>query len=658
MGIFTSRGDARANGNAEELGENLEDASDCKDKSSVLQDPEVELANAVEKGTPGRTANQDANGSSQNLDSEEKPKRKEESRKKEKSKCMDIDKDPWHLAKNARGWSPEDSRSCKDVCSEELACGSESRADVWRKAVRARGWEPEEGSAWPDESDEPVSRDGVSSYSASSAARSTISMLLNIFSSPGSDQGEEEPPPSPELEELRRAVLRAEAAGANSELLEHVRAKLEELEAELARDVKVHVVNGMSGELAAVVRARPCDTAFRLKEAILSEGIVNSEEDGLCSINFLHCNQLMDESITLAEAGIRDGDQVQLVRSPLRCLTASLDGTVRLWQLDSKATDETNPFKCFREEEALDNHGPVLSASLTPDGRSLLTVAAGGEGQLWCAETGRAVAELEGASATGQFCPDGQRVVGSSTDEAARIWCANTGKCLHTLQGHTGEVRAARFSPDGSMALTGAGDGTAALWAASTGERIATLEGHSDVVKSVDFSPDGQMAVTASGDGTARAWAVPSGKLLQVFRGHSKAISSVKFSPDGDRILTASAFDGTARLWDVATASCSLVIPGDGKVVNDAVFSPDGQKVLLASASDKLRVFGAEDGECVLTLQGHEDWVRSAAFSPDGTIIGSASYDGTVRLWSVTGKCLKVLEGHDGAVISVAFIEG
>ncbi|CAE7344102.1 unnamed protein product, partial [Symbiodinium sp. CCMP2456] len=50
--------------------------------------------------------------------------------------------------------------------------------------------------------------------------------------------------------------------------------------------------------------------------------------------------------------------------------------------------------------------------------------------------------------------------------------------------------------------------------------------------------------------------------------------------------------------------------------------------------------------------------VRSAAFSPDGTIIGSASYDGTVRLWSVTGKCLKILEGHDGAVISVAFIEG
>ncbi|CAJ1427686.1 unnamed protein product [Effrenium voratum] len=100
------------------------------------------------------------------------------------------------------------------------------------------------------------------------------------------------------------------------------------------------------------------------------------------------------------------------------------------------------------------------------------------------------------------------------------------------------------------------------------------------------------------------------------------------------------------------------MLPPACQVVNDAVFSPDGQKVLLASASESLRIFDAEDGECVLTLSGHEDWVRSAAFSPDGTIIGSASYDGTVRLWSVAGKCLKVLEGHDGAVISVAFMEG
>ena len=40
--------------------------------------------------------------------------------------------------------------------------------------------------------------------------------------------------------------------------------------------------------------------------------------------------------------------------------------------------------------------------------------------------------------------------------------------------------------------------------------------------------------------------------------------------------------------------------------------------------------------------------LSSTCFRPklSGTIIGSSSYDGTVRLWSVTGKCLKVLEGR------------
>ncbi|CAJ1405566.1 unnamed protein product [Effrenium voratum] len=622
IGIFTSRGESRVA---------CEEAAISKNDSIPDESNEEGTRNEM-KDTDREDDHLQKDGTCKNDKSKDKEKNKE--------------RDVWNKAASARGWKPEDSSK-----EEE----KDPRRDVWRLAASARGWAPEDG----DEEASWAAPAGSEGGSSTSQARSTISMLLDIFSSASEPTPEDEQlPPSPELDQLRQAVMRAEAAGASSELLEHVRAKLEELERELARDVKVHIVNGMSGELAAVVRARPCDTAFRLKEALLSEGVVNSEEDGLCSINFLRYNQIMDESMTLAEAGLRDGDQVQLVRSPLRVLTASLDGTVRLWHLNSKATDDINPFTSFREDEALDSHGPVLSASLAPDGRSLLTVAAGGEGQIWCAETGRAVAELEGAAATGQFCSAGHRVVGSSSDEAARIWCASTGKCLHTLRGHTGEVRAARFSPDGSMVLTGAGDGTAALWAAKTGERLASLEGHVDVVKSVDLSACGQMAATASADGTARLWAVPSGKCLQVFRGHTKAISSVKFSPDGHRIMTSSAYDGTARLWEVASGACHLIIPGDGKVVNDAVFSPDGQKVLLASASESLRIFDAEDGECVLTLSGHEDWVRSAAFSPDGTIIGSASYDGTVRLWSVAGKCLKVLEGHDGAVISVAFMEG
>lgn len=560
---------------------------------------------------------------------------------------------------------PEEKYETKEAQAKREEFLKDSRALVAARPGRSVFESaPEDGSAMakqnPPVSSEKGSEDGSHGTTASSQ-RSTMSMLLGIFSSqptePATDEIPERqtPPPSPQLEELRQAVERAEAAGASSELVEHVRAKLEELEQELERDVQVEIFNAVSGEVVGQVRARPCDTASRLREGLMCQGMINTEDEGLSSINFLFGNQLLQDTVTLAEAGIKTGDSVTLVRTPLRCVTASFDGTVRLWDLHSKES-EGCPCRCFRQDAA--GHGPVLSAAMEPGGKTLLTVASGGEGQLWCAETGKALAELEGPAATGLFSPRGCRVMGSSSDDAVRIWCAKTGQCLRSLEGHAGEVRAARFSPDGKLALTGAGDGSAALWDIASGELLTMLEGHSDVVKSVDFSADGTLAATASADGTARVWAVQFGKCIQVFQGHVKAISSVSFSPDGSRLLTASAFDGTARIWDAATGVCTLVIPGDGNVVNDAIFSPDGQKVLLASASESLRLYDAETGECVVTMFGHEDWVRCASFSPDGMIIGSACYDGTARLWSAaTGKCLRTLEGHDGAVISISVLE-
>lgn len=510
---------------------------------------------------------------------------------------------------------------------------------------------------------------GTMATNRSCGATSTMGLLLGMFSSRISEATDPEanaaegdglerpPPPSPQLQELRQAVERAEAAGVSSELLEHVRAKLEELEHELARDVKVYLCHSVSGELAAMVRARPCDTVCRLREgALLSPEFAELNEHGLAAIKFIFGSQLLDESITLAEAGIRDGDTVNIVRTPLRCLTASFDGTVRLWQLRGKDEDCSSCSRCFREDASLSS-GPVLSAALAPGGSTLLTVASGGEGQLWCAATGAVLGELEGPAATGEFSPGGLHVVGASSDDEARIWCAASGRCVTSLHGHTGEVRAARFSPDGRLVLTGAGDGTAALWDSSTGKCLSQMEGHADVVKSVTFSSDTVLAATASTDGCARVWSIPSGKCLQTFHGHEKALSSVSFSPDRSRLLTA-AFDGTARIWDTATGDCILILPGDNKVVNDAVFSPDGQRVLIASASECLRMFHADTGECILTMCGHDDWVRAAAFSPDGMFIASASYDGTARIWNgLTGECLRVLQGHNGAVISVAFVE-
>ncbi|WP_327252428.1 nSTAND1 domain-containing NTPase [Streptomyces sp. NBC_01244] len=328
--------------------------------------------------------------------------------------------------------------------------------------------------------------------------------------------------------------------------------------------------------------------------------------------------------------------------------TASWDRTVRLWNV----TDAHHPVQLA----VLNQPERLMSVAFGEGGRVLAT-ASERTVRLWDVTDRRAPAALgtlpdqRSAPTWVAYRPDGILATGHA-DGTARLWKANDPRHPHllaTLPGHTHEVTSATFSPDGHTLAT-TGDTTTRLWDVTDPAHPTlqdVLRGHTDTVTSAAFSPDGRTVATGSWDRTARVWDIARTQPPAVLLGHPAIVWSVAFSPDGSTLVSVG---GSTQFWDMATpASPKRTSTLQGGFYQTA-FSPDGH---VLATSDRL--LDLRD----LSLATHDDVVTSLAYAPGGRLLASASWDGTARLWQVTGGRalwpLSVLRGHSRFVRCVAF---
>ena len=348
----------------------------------------------------------------------------------------------------------------------------------------------------------------------------------------------------------------------------------------------------------------------------------------------------------------------------------------------------------------LKGHGAaVTSAAFSPDGERLASASLDGTVKLWNTEAGQETRTLKGHTdlvGSVTFSPDGRRLASASDDQTVKLWDAETGHELQSLRGHASAVMSVVFSPDGNRLASASEDRTVKVWDAETGQEILTFQGHTDAVSAwrsartaigspprvrttpsnvgrrdgprspavkthfqpvmaVAFSPDGNRLVSAGQDGMLKVWDAVTGQEIRTLNGQHRRVESVAFSPDGKRLASVS-WDLTVKVWDVETGRETLTLKGHTGQIHSVAFSPDGKRLVSASGDSTLKVWDAWNGQDTLTLKGHTNGLFSVAFSPDGTRLATAGFDQTSKVWDAgTGQSIVTLMVPNGQAASAVF---
>lgn len=298
---------------------------------------------------------------------------------------------------------------------------------------------------------------------------------------------------------------------------------------------------------------------------------------------------------------------------------------------------------------AFDGHRDwVVDARFTADGQRAVTASRDGTARLWDVPSGRALAVLQGT---------GGGVYGAAvtrTGDAVAVISETTVGLFRMNEqplriDSPGWMRDATFLLNGRAVAAGSQDGRVTVWSVVYSTVIAELKGTDAPIQSIDVDRSGRYVAGAAGDSTVTVWDWRQGTVAARLQMPTPA-PDLHFDPTGQTLVVAG---DSVRLWRWRSAEQpQILIPYPS---NAAAFSPDGHHIAIARDT-AVELWTPTGTEPEKTMDGHTGAVLGVAFSSDGSRLVSASLDGTARIWHTDAdNSVTTLEGHHGAVMAAAF---
>ncbi|XP_072619992.1 WD repeat-containing protein 17 isoform X5 [Vulpes vulpes] len=273
--------------------------------------------------------------------------------------------------------------------------------------------------------------------------------------------------------------------------------------------------------------------------------------------------------------------------------TASFDGTIKVWDINTLTAVYTSP----------GNEGVIYSLSWAPGDLNCIAGATSRNGAfIWDVKRGKMVQRFNEHGKNGIFC-----VAWSHKDSKRIATCSGDGFCIiRTIDG-----------------------------------KVLHKYKHPAAVFGCDWSQNNKdMIATGCEDKNVRVYyvATSSDQPLKVFSGHTAKVFHVKWSPLSEGILCSGSDDGSVRIWDYTQDACINILSGHTAPVRGLMWNTEIPYLLVSGSWDyTIKVWDTREGTCLDTVYDHGADVYGLTCHPSRPFtMASCSRDSTVRLWSLT----------------------